>query len=423
MFRDYTKWGQAGRATTAVAIVLGFALASQPGLPADQKKKKANSSAEQNQPKVIDYSNIVWPNPPAIPRIRYQAWYASDWVQRNIKGNVSKKSGWMDRLAGTQTEQEIYKLPFSLLEPYGSAVDSKGNLYVADQKVGAIFIFNTDNRAVELIKNSVHAHFVRIIGLAMDDNDRLFVSDPGLRHVLVFNKDHKTEDVITEGMASPGGLAIDTQNRLLYVTDTELDQVLVYDADSLKLVRKLGTAGHKHELTEPGDFSKPAGAAVDREGNLYVADTWNNRIEIFDADGKFISMFGKEGDGPGYFGRPKGVAVDSDGHVWVADGIQDRVQVFNRDGQLLISLGGHGLLPGQFQGLVGISIDKNNRVFTTEIFPGRAQQFLYVTDAQAEELKKKREEERSKASAAKTTAEPAKPSTPAAAATTPPPEK
>jgi sugar lactone lactonase YvrE len=370
----------------------------------------------------MDYSNIVWPNPPAIPRIRYQAWYASDRAQRTVKGNVNKKSGWMDRLAGTQTEQEVYKLPFSLLEPYGSAVDSKGNLYVADQRVGAIFIFNTDTRDVELIKNSVHAHFVRIIGLAMDDNDRLFVSDPGLRHVLVFNKEHKAEEVISEGMVSPGGLAIDTQNRLLYVTDTDLDQVLVYDADSFKLIRKMGTAGHKHELTEPGDFSKPTGLAVDREGNLYVADTWNNRIEIFDADGKLLSTFGKEGDGPGYFGRPKGVAIDSDGHIWVADGMQDRVQVFDREGQLLIALGGHGLLPGQFQGLVGITIDKHNRVFTTEIFPGRAQQFLYVTDAEAEQMRKERESAREKATAEKKSAEPAKETAPAAQVKTPPKE-
>src|SRR3974390_2400699 len=100
MFRNYTKWVQAGRAIAAMALVLGCALAAQPGLSKDQKKKKANSPAEGSKPKVIDYSNIVWPNPPAIPRIRYQAWYASDWVQRSIKGDVSKKSGWMDRLAG-----------------------------------------------------------------------------------------------------------------------------------------------------------------------------------------------------------------------------------------------------------------------------------------------------------------------------------
>ena len=69
----------------------------------------------------------------------------------------------------------------------------------------------------------------------------------------------------------------------------------------LKLKRRIGTGGHKHELTTPGDFARPAGLAVDRDGNLYVADTLNNRIEIFDGDGKFVSTFGKAGDGPGYF--------------------------------------------------------------------------------------------------------------------------
>ena len=76
-------------------------------------------------------------------------------------------------------------------------------------------------------------HFVRIIGLAMDDDDRLFVSDPGLSHILVFNPKHKATDVITEGLVDSGGMAIDTENRLLYVSDVEQDQVLVYDADSL----------------------------------------------------------------------------------------------------------------------------------------------------------------------------------------------
>lgn len=404
------------RSWLALAIFAAMLTASPLSMQADQKKKKGDDKAEtEAKIKAIDYSYIVWPNPPAIARIKYVNWYSSDKAVRDVKGNKAKKSAWMDRLAGTQSNEEVFKRPFELLQPYGLAIDSKGLLYVADQKVGAIFIFNTETRDVDLIKNSVHAHFVRIIGLAMDDNDRLFVSDPGLRHVLVFNKDHKAEDVITDGMADPGGLAIDTQNRLLYVADIELDQVLVYDADTLKLLRKIGTTGHKHELTTPGDFSKPTGVAVDAEGNLYVADTMNNRIEIFDADGQFVSTFGKAGDGPGYFARPKGVAIDSDGHIWVADGVQDRVQVFNKEGQLLISIGGHGLLPGQFQGLVSIAIDKKNRVFTTEIFPGRAQQFQYVSDAEADKEREKRAADRAaKLNAGKNAAEapaaaPAKP--------------
>jgi len=202
---------------------------------------------------------------------------------------------------------------------------------------------------------------------------------------------------------------------LLYVSDVSLDQVLVYDADTLKLLRKIGTTGHNHELTAPGDLAKPTGVAVDKDGNLYVCDTLNDRIEVFDADGVFIRTWGKNGDGPGYFARPKGVAIDSDGHVWVADGMQDRVQVFNPDGQLLIVMGGHGLLPGQYQGLVNVASDtKRNRMYTSEIYPGRVQEFRYVTDAEADQLRKEREQLRAE-SAPKPEAKPA-----AAAAVKPP---
>ncbi|HUN63337.1 MAG TPA: SMP-30/gluconolactonase/LRE family protein [Candidatus Sulfotelmatobacter sp.] len=410
--RPWHKW-------VGMGLAMLFVLLLPLGLHAD-KKKKADAADTDAKIKAIDYSNIVWPNPPAITRIRYVKWYSSDNAVRNTKGDVQKKSAWMDRLAGTQSSDEVFKRPFELVQPYGLAVDSQGSLYVADQKVGAIFIFTTgEEKKVELIKNGQHAHFVRIIGLAMDDDDRLFVSDPGLRHVLVFDKDHKAQDVLTEGMVEPGGLAIDTKNRFLYVADVELDQILVYDADTLKPLRKLGTAGKKHTLTTPGDFSKPAGVAVDPEGNLYVADTWNNRIEIFDADGQFVSAFGKAGDGPGYFSRPKGVAVDSDGHIWVADGMQDRVQVFDKTGQLLIAFGGHGLMPGQFQGLVGITIDKKDRVFTSEIYPGRAQEFQYVTDAQADQERQKKAAEREKTAAAKSGAVSSAPSPAPSAAAAP----
>ena len=377
-----------GRRAAVLALALSLLA---PGAAFGGKKK---TDAAKPVP-VIDYSNIVWPNPPAIARIRYTGFYAAEKISQVEEGNDSKKAKWMDRLAGTQPQSES-KVLYQLAEPYGLAIDSKNQLYIADQKVGAIFIFNTETRELDMIKNKAHAHFNRIIGLAIDDGDRLFVSDPGLRHVLVFNAAHVAEDVITEGIVNPGAMAIDRENRLLYISDIELDQVLVYDADSLKPLRKIGTTGHHHELTTPGDFARPTGLAVDADGNLYVCDTLNNRIEIFDADGKFISTFGKAGDGPGYFSRPKGIAIDNDNHIWVADGVQDRVQVYNQEAQLLISFGGHGLLPGQFQGIVNIATDKNNRVFTSEIYPGRVQQFRYVTDAEAEQARKDKEEQRAK---------------------------
>jgi sugar lactone lactonase YvrE len=397
-------------------LTLGLALLAPISALAGKKKTDTPKTTP-----VIDYSNIVWPNPPAIARIRYTGFFAAEKISQVEAGNDSKKAKWMDRLAGTQPQSEA-KVLYQLAEPYGLAVDSKNNLYIADQKVGAIFIFNTETHDLDMIKNKQHAHFVRIIGLAMDDNDRLFVSDPGLRHVMVFNLAHVAEDVITEGLVNPGALAIDRENRLLYVSDIELDQVIVYDADSLKLLRKIGTTGHHHELTSPGDFARPSGLAVDADGNLYVCDTLNNRVEIFDADGKFISTFGKAGDGPGYFSRPKGIAIDNDNHIWVADGVQDRVQVYNQEAQLLISFGGHGLLPGRFQGIVNIATDKNNRVFTSEIYPGRVQQFRYVTDAEAEQARKDKEEQRSRKAAGNKEIVPVPPP-PAAPETKVPPSK
>ena len=204
-----------------------------------------------------------------------------------------------------------------------------------------------------------------------------------------------------EGMSNPVGLALDTENRFLYVADVNLDQVLVYDADSFQLLRKMGTTGKDHTLTTPGNFAKPSGVAVDKDGNVYVADMLNARIEVFDPDGNFIRTFGKRGDGPGYFAMPKGVAIDADDHIWVTDPMQNRMQVYSQEGRLLIYVGGgQGLLPGMFSGVQYVTIDKQNRVFTSEVFPGRVQEFRYVTQDEATGGIEKRREAAKKAKSA-----------------------
>lgn len=363
-----------------LAVVIAGPLAAH-----GQKKKKelAKPKPKPNILEMLDYSKIVWPNPPAITRIKYLDYFSAQKPTDTSKQKPSVR--WMDRLAGVATGERPSQGPrFHLLRPYGLAVDSKGRIFIADAKVAAIFIFDIQTKDLRMIKNGIHARFGQITGLAIDDSDNLYVSDSLKRRVLVFDPKYKVLGSFSEGMMNPGGIAIDTENRFLYVADTDLDQVLVYDADSpYKLLRRIGTGGKQHTLTTLGDFAKPTNVAVDKEGNLYVADTLNNRVQIFDAEGNFIRTFGKPGDGPGYFARPRGIAVDGDGHVWVADGLQDRVQVFTPEGQLLIYMGEHGLLPGQFRALAGLAIDKKNRVFTSEQYPGRVQMFQYVSDADA----------------------------------------
>ncbi len=385
-------------------VLLLAAGAVKPGFAAgDKKKKPAPSAAEAVGPRkfAFDTKKLVWPSPPNVARVRWMDYFAGAKIDYSGVAAAKPKASWMDRLAGGQSDQEkinVKTFPFQLIGPYGIAFDSKGYVYVADQRVGAIFIFNPETHDAQLIRNGYEAHFSWINGVAIDDDDRLFVSDAKLHHILIFNARHELENQISEGLMDPVGLAIDTTNRLLYAVDTQQDQVLVYDADTLKLVRRIGTGGKNHFLTTPGDFGAPQGVAVDQNGDVYVTDTLNNRVEIFDADGKFVTLFGKNGDGPGYLARPKGIAIDGDGHIWVADEMQDRLQVFNREGQLLTYIGqGHGELPGQFKALVGVAVDKHNRVFTTEQYPGRLQMFQYVSDAEAAAEKSRREQELQKA--------------------------
>jgi len=412
--------GFTGNRTRILAMLLWLTiLALVFASPAFGKKKKKAEAEEQpaaEKPE-FDISKLVWPSPPSIARVRYLAYFAGmkiDYMQQKTK----KKQSWMDRLAGSEPASDATPLknfPFQLIGPYGIAFDSKGLVYVADQRVGAVFIFNTETRDVKLIRNGYEAHFGWINGVAVDDDDRLFVSDGKLHRVLVFSPQRQVIAQINEGLVDPVGLAIDTENRFLYVADTQQDQVIVFDADSLKELRRIGTGGKDHWLTSPGNFAGPQGLAVDKDGNLYVTDTMNNRVEIFDADGTYVKEFGRHCDGPGCFARPKGIAIDSDGHVWVADEMNDTLQVFNDQGQLLTYLGGHGHFPGQFEALVGVAIDKQNRVFTTEQYPGRLQMFRYVTDAEAAAEKTRQEEERKRAAEARRqSAETAPPSTPTA---------
>jgi len=370
------------------------------------QKKKGNTSDQVKKPTRIafDVNKIVWPNPPAIARVKFETLLTGqeiDWAA--LESNKKPKQSWMDRLAGAQPDAQIRdvasKVGFQLIRVYGVAADSEGHIYAADQAVGAIFIFpSAKGEPLRLIRNGQDAHFGLLIGLAMDDNDRLFVTDEKLHHVLVFNAKHEVEASFgAEQLVSPAGVALDTANRFAYVVDTQQDQVLVFDADNYKLLRRIGVAGKNHTLTGPGEFSLPTHVAVDKDGNVYVTDTLNNRVQIFDADGAFISEFGKGGDGPGRFARPKGIAVDCDGHIWVADEVQSRVQVFDKQGQLLIYFGQLGNYPGQFQALYGLGYDKkNNRVITSEQFPGRVQVFRYVTDAEAATEKARREAETEK---------------------------
>jgi DNA-binding beta-propeller fold protein YncE len=388
-----------------------------------KKKDKADENGKQEQTaaataheptdeemrKQIDTTKLQWPAAPEVARIKFVEEIFGEKIEPQTQQQQQpkkKKQGWMDKMAGVTVEEkrEAKKNTANLLlKPYGIAVDSKGRIYTADLSVGAIFIFDQQKKTLDgLLKNGAPFQFKSIIGLAIDDGDRVFVSDSDLHQITAINKDGQPEDMFGQKeLKRPTGLAIDNENRFVYVADVDRDQVAVFDADSFKFLRYVGGPPKVEGDDEEGTLDKPTNVAVDDDGYLYVSDTLNNRIQMFDADGEFVGMFGKQGVEPGNFARPKGVAIDGDGHIWVVDANQNRVQVFDKKGHLLAYFGGKGQWPGQFFLPAGICIDKKNRVIVSDQWHGRLQVFQYITDSEAAAQKQEKEKRREAAAAAR----------------------
>ena len=393
MLHIHKNWMFKGRTLVTCLVAGALSLTMVPGAQAKKKKEAAPPPAAPREDVIkVDTNKLVWPAPPDIARIRWlKELKAEPKTAEEEAGPKKKKKSWMDKVAGVQAEQEGKKAygRHHLMKPYGVVIDSKGRVYAADTFVGSVFIFDPEANKVTFIRNGINARFKTIIGLAIDDNDRLFVSDADLHHVCAFDPAGKVEQCFGDDvLGRPSGMAIDTENRFLYVVDINKEQVAVFDADNFKLLRNVGGPPKKLNDDSPATFTKPSNAAVDSDGNLYVTDTFNNRIQIFDADGEFISMFGKNGDGLGDFIRPKGVGIDRDGHIWVADAMQNRVQIFDKEGHLVGYFGSYGTMPGQFGLATGLYVDKKtNRVAVADQMKGRVQLFQYTTDVEAAALK------------------------------------
>jgi len=126
-----------------------------------------------------------------------------------------------------------------------------------------------------------------------------------------------------------------------------------------------------------GTFNQPFGIAIGPDGSVYVADTWNYRIQKFTADGKFITMWGVSGQAetPDAFWGPRGLAVDQAGHVYVSDTGNKRIAVFDANGQFLTQFGTYGMNAGELDEPVGLAIGSNGNVFVADTWNQRVQVF------------------------------------------------
>ena len=171
------------------------------------------------------------------------------------------------------------------------------------------------------------------------------------------------EDGLQRVDINPYGIVI-SNDGVMFVTDLGSHRLLKLSCDGT-LLKAAGGRGEG-----PGQF---AGITLIRN-KLFICDSDNNRVQVFDTDLNFLGSFNTRSSGEGEFNSPLDISTDRDGCLYVANSFNDRVQVFTQSGSLLRSFGKRGSGPGELSGPVGIHVH-NEHVYITERFSPRVSVF------------------------------------------------
>ena len=264
--------------------------------------------------------------------------------------------------------------------PNGIAVDSSGNVYVADGGNNRIQKFDSDGRLILKWGSAGsrirfgNGQFAFPVGVAVSPRGNVFVAGG---HWWIQKFDSWGRFILKWGSFGTGdgqfndlahAVAVDRWGAV-YVADTKNHRIQKFNSLG-RFILKWGSKG-----SGDGEFKHPLDVAVDSSGNVYVADFLNKRIQKFDASGRFLAKWGREGSRNGEFTGPWAIAVDSSGNVYVADRGNCRIQKFDSDGKFLTKWGSEGSGDAEFKDPGGIAVDSSGNVFVVDSGNSRVQKF------------------------------------------------
>ena len=238
-----------------------------------------------------------------------------------------------------------------LVDPWGIALNSKQQLVIAERDVRKVTVFG---RECEKVQTIACEKFSYPSGVAVDKDDNIYVSDRSNSSLFKFSKEGKLLKVVRREGTQPGefkslGL-IKIINDKLYVSHRGNNRFQILNTE-LEYVNSFDDGD--------GQFNYPNDISQDEAGNLYVTDSDNNRVQVFDHKGQFLSTFSKKGVASEQLKFPLGICVGSDQLVYVCDRGNECVSVFKTSGEFVTSF-------GQFSWPAGIVIDDDAFVYVSD---------------------------------------------------------
>ncbi len=323
------------------------------------------SSSGPTKPTVPSGSYVFWPQFPDDPRMQYlRSISSSDDLAAAGESSFSKMI-----FGKKQHDSE------GINKPYGVAMHD-GKLYVCDIRNDCLTVLDLKKRQTRLVGMNGMMTLKRPVAVAVAADGEIYVADNDRGSIFVFDPSEKYSRVMGHPKLKPAGVAVFGDR--LYVTDMTSQSVEIYDRKSGDKQASFGTVGD-----EDGQFRLPLGIAVDTKGDVYVVDMMRCRVQKFSPDGKFLSGFGTLGDYAGAFVRPKHIAVDSDGVIYVVDAAFQNVQMFDREYHFLMHFGSSGAFPGSMNLPAGVcATDDSLDLFAGLVYPGFAPKHLVVVTNQ-----------------------------------------
>ncbi|MEW6053342.1 MAG: NHL repeat-containing protein [Nitrospirota bacterium] len=217
--------------------------------------------------------------------------------------------------------------------PQGLTVDSEGNLYVAqsaskDNPRHRISVYNARLKWVRdiYIEGFENAELFIPYRLAVDKKGNIYASAAYYPGIVILSNHGQLLEVLTaeedDRKIKLSNVTVDENGRIYLVSEEE-GHIYVYD-EKRKFLFKFGVKGGSS-----GKLSRPLAVAVDNQrGRMYVVDYMRHTVSVYDYEGRTLFEFGGLGWGEGWFQHPKDIAVDTEGRILVADTFNDRIEVF-----------------------------------------------------------------------------------------------